>query len=118
MGLFVWTGILILVEMRRTCISIIAWSHVVSNNLQESLQSAYQQYHSTETALVKAQSDILYAIDRKQAVLLVLSDLSAAFDTVDHQLLLKTLTSRFGIKGNALSWFASYLSGRKQAVCM
>ncbi len=93
-------------------------SHVLSNNLQESLQSAYQQYHSTETALVKVQSDILNAIDRKQAVLLVLLDLSAAFDTVDHQLLLKTLTSRFGIKGNALAWFASYLSGRKQAVCI
>ncbi len=90
--------------------------HQNENNLQEQLQSAYQQFHSTETALIKVTNDILMAIDQQKLVLLVLLDLSAAFDTIDDTILLKRLSNRIGIKGNALKWFQSYLSDRYQYV--
>jgi cellulose biosynthesis protein BcsQ len=91
-------------------------NHIATNGLAEPLQSAYRKNHSTETALLKVTNDILRAIDSGKCVLLVLLDLSAAFDTVDHQTLLSRLTQRFGITGTALSWFQSYLSDRKQSV--
>ena len=56
------------------------------------------------------------AMDREQITLLGMFDLSAAFDTVDHAILLRRLDVSFGIRGNALNWFASYLSGRSQQV--
>ena len=86
------------------------------NNLHELMQSAYKVGHSTETALIRVYNDILCAIDEKQCVLLVLLDLSAAFDTVDHEVLLSRLEERLGICGNALSWVKSYMSDRKQSV--
>ena len=55
-------------------------------------------------------------MDRQEITLIVLRDLSAAFDTIDHQILLKELENDFGITGSAHKWFASYLSGRKQRV--
>ena len=57
-------------------------------------------------------------VDNGSSVILLLLDLSAAFDTVDHDILLSRLSGRFGIKGSALSWFRSYLSNRKQFVCI
>ena len=65
---------------------------------------------------MKVQSDILSAIDKKQVSFLVLLDLSSAFDTVDHTLLLKRMESRLGIHGKVLQWFRSYLSARDQCV--
>ena len=76
--------------------------HCTANKLMDMFQSAYKMYHSTETALIRVQNDILWNIDNKQVTLLVLLDLSAAFDTIDHELLFKRLKKRFGIKGNAL----------------
>ena len=78
-------------------------------------QSAYREGHGVETALVRVHNDIMRAFDEKKSVILVLLDLSAAFDTVDHDRLL-VLNSRFGITGAALSWFESYLKGRTQHV--
>ena len=72
--------------------------YLKTNGLQEPLQSAYKAFYSTETALVKVQNDILCAIDQQQSVILLLLDLSAAFDTVDHDLLISRLHTRFGIK--------------------
>ena len=88
----------------------------VKHCLLEPLQSAYKIYHSTETALLKVQNDILLSLDKGKAVVLVLLDLSAAFDTVDHEILLKRLQTHLGITGSAIEWFRSYLSDRKQTV--
>ncbi|CAB4034340.1 Hypothetical predicted protein [Paramuricea clavata] len=75
------------------------------------LQSAYRRYHSTETALLKVLNDILLSMNSQRVTLLVLLDLSSAFDTIDHGILLERLRSKFGIRGTVLSWFSSYLSG-------
>ena len=90
--------------------------HMVTNNLHELWQSSYKKFHSCETALIKVQNDILQAVDGKKCVLLVLLDLSAAFDTVDHEKLLETLAQRIGLAGTALKWFKNYLSDRIQSV--
>jgi hypothetical protein len=90
--------------------------YLFANNLQEHLQSSYKKFHSTETALLKVQNDILQAIDGKKCILLVLLDLSAAFDTIDHKTLLSRLQKRLGINGTVLKWFESYLSDRSQSV--
>ena len=90
--------------------------HVSNNDLGEYLQSAYKCFHSTETALLKVQNDILRAIDEQKCIVLLLLDMSAAFDTVDHDLLLARLSSRFGIKNQVLKWFESYLKDRRQFV--
>ena len=66
--------------------------------------------------MVKVANDILLNMNSQRVTLLVLLDLSAAFDTVDHAILLKRLTTDFGIGGKALEWFSSYLSGRSQRV--
>ena len=78
--------------------------------------SAYRKSHSTETALVKIVHDILLDMNRQHVSLLVLLDLSAAFDTVDHIILLRRLETSFGVTGDALKWIASYLSARSQRV--
>lgn len=90
--------------------------HMDKAGHHEIMQSAYKQYHSTETALVKVQNDILTNLDKKRGVILVLLDLSAAFDTIDHDKLFYQLQHRLGISERALQWFRSYLSGRTQAV--
>ena len=88
------------------------------HNLLSHNQSAYRPAHSTETALVKVTNDILLALDRGEITVLTLLDLSAAFDTVDHDILFSTLRHNFGISGIALSWFKSYLSNRTQTVAI
>ena len=91
-------------------------SYMESHGLGEPMQSRYKSLHSTETALLRVHNDILCSLDENQAVVLVLLDLSAAFDCVDHGLLLERLSSAYGIEGLAHSWLESYLTGRTQAV--
>ena len=86
--------------------------YMTENNLHEHLQSAYKPGHSTETALVKVQNDILTSIDQHRIVILVMLDLSAAFNTIDHDILFSRMENTLGIMGQALAWFKSYLSGR------
>ena len=86
------------------------------NQLYKPMQSAYRPAHSTETALVRVTNDLLCAVDKQQAVILVLLDLSAAFDTVDHDILLQRLQEEIGVCVVPLQWFESYLTGRKQAI--
>ena len=89
---------------------------MTANNLFPVLQSAYWQNHSTETALLKVKNDLLLNMDKGHVTLLVMLDLSAAFDTVDHGILLHRLQSKLGLRDKALSWFKSYLAGRTQQV--
>ena len=90
--------------------------HLINNSLFDPLQSAYRDKHSTETALIKVQNDILSALDAGSSAILLMLDLSAAFDTIDHDILLSRLCNVYGITGNALDWFKSYLTGRIQRV--
>lgn len=90
--------------------------HMSFYGLGEQFQSAYTANTSTETALLKVKSDMLCAVDRQEVVLLVLLDLSAAFDTVDHNVLLQRLYHRIGISGTALKWVESYLKSRTSCV--
>ena len=85
---------------------------MTENNLQKHLYSAYKPGHSPETALVKVQNDILTNIDQHGVVIMVMLDLSAAFDTIDHDTLFSRMKNTLGITGQALAWFKSYLSGR------
>ena len=89
---------------------------MTTHNLHLPFQSAYKKYHSVETAILRVQSDILKSIDDKQCVLLVLLDLSAAFDTIDHAVLITRLQSHLGLTGNALELLKSYITERQQAV--
>jgi hypothetical protein len=79
-------------------------------------QSAYRAYHSTETAVLKVLSDILLAVDEGDLAVLALLDLSAAFDTVDHAILLRRLQVTYGIRDSVHCWFTSYLKDRTQYV--
>jgi hypothetical protein len=90
--------------------------HIAKHNFMEENQSAYRAKYSTETTLLKVKSDILRAMDNKKVCCLVLLDLSAAFDTIDREILLHRLETRFGISGTALKWLSSYLEGRSQKV--
>ncbi len=90
--------------------------HIYTHCLHNPLQPAYLELHSTETALIKVQNDNLCALDNVNCVILIMIDLSAAFNTVDYKILLSRLSSRFGIHGKALSWLESYLTGRLQCV--
>ena len=88
------------------------YAHIMKNELFPELQSTYRKPNSTETALVKIVNDM----NRQHASLIVLLDLSAAFDTVGHTILLRRLETSFGVTRDALKWIASYLSARSQRV--
>ena len=86
--------------------------HLIKNSMFDPLLSAYRDKHSTETALIKVQNDILSALDAGSSAILLMLDLSAAFDTIDHDIHLSGLCNVYGITGDALDWFRSYLTGR------
>ena len=86
------------------------------HDLHTPSQFGYKRHHSCETFLLKLIDDILVTVDSKLGVVILIIDLSAAFDTVDHSVLLNILQHKFHITGSALSWFKSYLSGRTQRV--
>ena len=90
--------------------------HLLKYNLLDSHQSAYREFHNTETALLKVQNDLLCAADKSDISILALLDLSAAFDTIDHHILLERLRITMGLSGTVLSWFESYVTGRSQSV--
>jgi len=97
-------------------VSIQIISHLTEYGLMPDYQSGFRAGHSTETVLVRLLSDIFTAMDSGEVTLLALLDVSAAFDSVDHDLLLERLRRSFGIQGNALSWLESFLRGRTQSV--
>ena len=91
-------------------------SHMQNSGISNNLRSAYKCGNFTGTALLYIQNDILSAQDRGEPTALLLLDLSAAFDTIDHDLLLSRLTEWFGIDGVVLQWVRSYLPGHSQLV--
>jgi hypothetical protein len=91
-------------------------SHCKDSKLDNLFQSAYKSGHSTETALVNIKSDIEASLAKGHPTALVMLDLSAAFDTIDHTILLDCLQNWFGFSGTVLNWFFSYLCDRTQMV--
>ena len=87
-------------------------SYVKLSGPMPGLQCTYRRGHSTETAVLKIISFLLMAVDRGQVTILGLLDLSAAFDTVDHIILINRQRHSFGIRGAALSWIKSFISNR------
>ena len=83
--------------------------HCNLNQLIPTYQSAYRVFHSCETSLRNICNDALWGMENKKVTGLVMMDLSAAFNIVDHKIFLDLLNSRFGIKGTALSWLLCYL---------
>ena len=84
---------------------------MAKHNLADMNQSTYRACHSTESALIKVKNDLMMLINNRHVVLLVLVDLSTAFDTIDHRILLSRLSTRIGVSGSALDRFRSYLTG-------
>ncbi len=84
----------------------------------EDFQSGFRWFHSTENTLIRVTNDLLLSSDRDCISLLVLLHLSAAFDTINHNILLNRLENFVGISGSALAWFKSYLSDRHQFVAV
>ena len=93
-------------------------SHINSSHTSNDYQSANRKSHSTETALLKIHNDILSSMDDGRVTVLTLLDLPAAFDTIDHTILLRRLGNWFGVSGKALDWFKSYMTGRSRRITL
>ena len=90
--------------------------HLISSPHYNPFQSAYRSCHSTETALLTLLNKTRLSADQGESTLLVSLDLSAAFDTIDHAILLTRLRLMYGVDGTALNWLRSYLTQRFQYV--
>ena len=90
--------------------------HMSLINYNNNTQFGYKKSHSTELLLLKFINDVLVGIDSKDGVVVLLIDLSAAFDTVDNRKLLNILCTELNIRGTALKWFKSFLLNRSQCV--
>jgi hypothetical protein len=91
--------------------------HLSTHDILSPAQSAYfRPHHRTETALLALQSDLLQAASHGNGCVVLLLDLNAAFDTIDHEILLDRLSANCGIRGKPLAWIASYLTKRTQTV--
>ena len=91
-------------------------SYLSVHNLMSKFQSAYRRFHSSKTALLRVQNDIFVSLDAGRSTALLLLDLSAAFDTIDHNILLHRLQYWSGFSPTALNLLSLFLSGRSQIV--
>ena len=91
------------------------YNHLNSKGLLYEKQFGFQRNNSTEHAILQLTRDITSSFEKGEYTLGVFIDLSKAFDTVDHQILIKKL-QYYGIDGTALEWFKRYLSNRKQYI--
>ena len=82
------------------------------DNLMEPNKSAYHKHHSMESCLLKIKTDI----DNQKVTALILLDVSAAFDTIHHDILLQRLKTKFGFRGTVLKWMESYIQPCRQRV--
>ena len=92
-------------------------SHVSNSPNFNPLQSAYRRFQSTETSLLNTLDQVYTAADSSQPTILVSLDLSAAFDTIDHHILLTRLQTGFGISGSVINWIRSYLDRQGSEGC-
>jgi hypothetical protein len=90
--------------------------HLKKNEIEEKFQSAYKAKHSTETALIAVFDNLCMSLNSGEAVFMSMLDLSAAFDTVDHRILVRRFEQSLGVHGTALKWIQSYLSDRTMQV--
>jgi len=90
--------------------------HIAATGNFNPLQSAYRKQHSTETALLKILDDLNKVVNSRNTAVLIGLDLSAAFDTIEHDILVNRLRTVFGVSGVALDWIETYMRGRKQYV--
>jgi len=86
--------------------------HVDAHKLLPKNQSAYRRHHSCESALLRLVNDILAGMENQEVTAMIAIDLSAAFDTVDHDILVDVLQAHYGLQDTALAWMNSYLRGR------
>jgi hypothetical protein len=93
-------------------------SFLEQNNILEVFQSGFRKYHSTETALTKIISDLRQNSDANKVSILILLDLSAAFDTIDHDILINRLENLIGFSDCVLNWIKTYIRGRKFCVSL
>ena len=93
-------------------------NHLINNNILDKFQSGFRSQHSTETALLKVVSDLRLASNANKVSVLMLLDLSSAFDTIDHCILIDRLEKWVGLSGSALKWFTSYLAERQFSVSL
>ena len=91
---------------------------LTEHHIVDKFQSGFRKQHSTETALLRASNDLLMAADNSKCSILVLLDLSVAFDTVDYSILINRLREWVGVTGSALDWFKSYLENRCFSVAL
>ena len=89
---------------------------LINNNVYERFQSGFKPHHSTETALLRVFNDLILTVDSGDSAVLVLLDLTDAFDTVNPAILISRLENFVGIKGTALRWFEFYLTDRSFSV--
>ena len=91
------------------CMLLQVSHHCEEYNLQPDYQSAYREHYSCKTSILNVSNDLLWGMERQAITSLVALDLSAAFDMVNHDILLSILSNKYGIKGKALKWFDQYL---------
>ena len=103
-------------KIRERVIAVQLQTHLDEAGLMTGCQSAYRKHHSSKSTLLNIQSDILLNMAKASVTALTLLDLSAAFDTIDHTILLDRLNVYYGISELALGWFKSYLSIRTHSV--
>ena len=91
------------------CMLLQLSEHFKEYHLQPDYQSAYREDYSCETVVLKISDDILWAMEKQSIIGLIALDLSAVFDTVDHDILLDILYTKFGIEDKVLQWLKEYL---------
>ena len=90
--------------------------HIEANHFLPAYQSAYRQHHGVETAMIKMYNDLLHAVDNQKVCIVVMIDLSAAFDTIDIDIINNILQQDFAMDGTVLRFFMSYLKNRTMSV--